>query len=75
MGWKKVLRASWMLHPAKGQPRKQRNAFDVPLGIDLQKWGRCITLFSTLHGSSRVLWCSLLAGRMEWVKQMEGTKV
>jgi len=65
MGWKKDRRASWKLHPVNGQRRKQRSVLNVPLGIDLQKWGRRVTPFSTLHGSPRTLWCSRLVGRME----------
>jgi len=70
MGWKKDLRASWRLDPVSGQGFKRRSTSnDVPLGIDLERWGRLVTGFGALHDSLRVLWCSPLAGKME---QMEG---
>jgi len=72
MGWKKDLRASWKLHPVNGRRRGQRDASNIPLGIDLQRWRRSVALFSTVHDSSHVLWCSRLVGRAEWVKQMGG---
>jgi len=54
MGWRKDLKASWMLRPFSGQRRKQRMMLSVPLWIDLQQRGFLFilfALFSIIHNS------------------------
>jgi len=70
MGWKKDLRASWMLDPVSGQRLKRcSTSNDIPHGIDSERWGRLVTLFGALHDSLRALWCKW---KMERVEQMGG---
>jgi len=73
MGWKKDLRASWRLDPVSGQRLKRRSTSnDVPPGIDLERWGRLVTLFGALHDYLYVLRCDWVVGKMERVEQMGG---
>jgi len=74
MGWKKVLRTSWRLDPVSGQRRKQRSASNIPLGIDLQRWGRLVALFSAHHDYMYVLRCGRVVGKMERAKQLGGNE-
>ena len=69
MGWKKDLRASWRLDPVSGQRLKRRSmSDDIPLGIDLERWGRLVTGFGALHDSLRgvVRWWGRWSGSSRW---------
>ena len=53
-----------------GQRLKQHSTSTVPLGIDLQRWGRLVTLFRALHDFCSVLVWS--AGREDGASQADG---
>ena len=63
-----------VLEAGSGQRCRRCRTSNVPLGVDLQRWGCLVALFSALHDSLYVFRCSGLVGRIERAEQMGGNE-